>query len=85
MPDPDQAMTRLTKLLVGAGQLTSVLAVVDRVFQRAPHLAKEIQNTVEEEGGNETVKKRRLIELTVDKVITFNVLHDVLFSAFFPR
>ena len=85
MPDHDQAVTRLTKLLVGAGQLTSVLEVVDRVFQRAPHLAKEIQNTVEEEGGNETVKKRRLIEVTVDKVITFNVLHDVLFSAFFPR
>ena len=84
MPDHEQALTRLTKLLEGAGQLTSVLAVVDRVFQRAPHLAKEIKDTVEEEGGNKTVKKRRLIELTVDKVITINVLH-VLFSAFFPR
>ena len=86
MPDiagPDQALARLTKLLEGAGQLTSVLAVVDRVFQRAPHLAKEIKDTVEEEGGNKTVKKRRLIELTVDKVITINVLH-VLFSAFLP-
>ena len=83
MPDHDHAVTRLTKLLVGAGQLTGVLEVVDRVFQRAPHLAKEIQNTVEEEGGNETVKKRRLIELTVDKVITINVLH-VSSSAFLP-
>ena len=84
MPDHEQALTRLTKLLEGAGQLTSVLAVVDRVFQRAPHLAKEIKDTVEEEGSNKTVKKRRLIEVTVDKVITINVLH-VLFSAFFPR
>ena len=83
MPDPDQALSRLTKLLEGAGQLSSVLAVVDRVFQRAPHLAKEIRDTVEEEGGNKTVKKRRLIELTVDKVITINVIH-VLFSAFLP-
>ena len=82
MPDHEQALTRLTKLLEGAGQLTSVLAVVDRVFQRAPHLAKEIKDTVEEEGGNKTVKKR-LIEVTVDKVITINVLH-VLFSAFLP-
>ena len=75
MPDvagPDQALSRLTKLLEGAGQLSSVLEVVDRVFQRAPHLAKEIRDTVEEEGGNKTVKKRRLIELTVDKVITIN-------------
>ena len=69
MPDPDQALTRLTKLLEGAGQLTSVLAVVDRVFQRAPHLAKEIKDTVEEEGGNKTVKRRRLVELTADKVL----------------
>ena len=83
MPDPDQALSRLTKLLEGAGQLSSVLEVVDRLFQRAPDLAKEIKDTVEEEGGNKTAKKRRLIELTVDKVITINVLH-VLFSAFLP-
>ena len=70
MPDHEQALTRLTKLLEGAGQLTSVLAVVDRVFQRAPDLAKEIKDTVEQEGGNKTVKKRRLVELTIDKVLT---------------
>ena len=71
MPDvagPDQALSRLTKLLEGAGQLSSVLEVVDRLFQRAPDLAKEIKDTVEEEGGNKTAKKRRLVELTVDKV-----------------
>ena len=67
MPDPDQALSRLTKLLEGAGQLSSVLEVVDRLFQRAPNLAKEIKDTVEEEGGNKTLKKRRLVELTVDK------------------
>ena len=79
----DQVLAKLTKLLEGAGQLLGV--VVDRVFQRAPDLAKEIKDTVEEEGGNKTVKKRRLIEVTVDKVITIDILHDVLFSAFFPR
>ena len=71
MPDvagPDQALSRLTKLLEGAGQLSSVLEVVDRLFQRAPDLAKEIKDTVEEEGGNKTLKKRRLVELTVDKI-----------------
>ena len=66
--DHDQALARLTKLLEGAGQLLGV--VVDRVFQRAPDLAKEIKDTVEEEGGNKTVKKRRLVELTADKVLT---------------
>ena len=73
MPDiagPDQALSRLTKLLERAGQLSSVLEVVERVFQRAPHLAKEIEDTVEEEGGNKTAKKRRLVELTVEKVLT---------------
>ena len=65
--DHDQALARLTKLLEGAGQLLGV--VVDRVFQRAPDLAKEIKDTVEEEGGNKTVKKRRLVELTADKVL----------------
>ena len=65
--DHDQALARLTKLLEGAGQLLGV--VVDRVFQRAPHLAKEIKDTVEEEGGNKTVKRRRLVELTADKVL----------------
>ena len=65
--DHDQALARLTKLLEGAGQLLGV--VLDRVFQRAPHLAKEIKDTVEEEGGNKTVKRRRLVELTADKVL----------------
>ena len=65
--DHDQALARLTKLLEGAGQLLGV--VVDRVFQRAPDLAKEIKDTVEEEGGNKTVKRRRLVELTADKVL----------------
>ena len=66
-PDHEQALAKLTKLLEGAGQLLGV--VVDRVFQRAPHLAKEIKDTVEEEGGNKTVKRRRLVELTADKVL----------------
>ena len=89
MPDvagPDQALSRLTKLLEGAGQLSSVLEVVDRLFQRAPQLAKEIKDTVEEEGGNKTLKKRRLVELTVDKARKMkkrNVSH-ILYSAF-PR
>ena len=65
--DHDQALARLTKLLEGAGQLLGV--VLDRVFQRAPDLAKEIKDTVEEEGGNKTVKRRRLVELTADKVL----------------
>ena len=65
--DHDQALAKLTKLLEGAGQLLGV--VLDRVFQRAPDLAKEIKDTVEEEGGNKTVKRRRLVELTADKVL----------------
>ena len=88
MPDiagPDQALARLTKLLEGAGQLTSVLEVLDRVFQRAPYIAKEIKDTVEEEGGNKTVKKRRLVELTVDKVLTKVPCSLYLFYFLSPR
>ena len=85
MPDHEQALTRLTKLLEGAGQLTSVLEVVDRVFQRAPDIAKEIKDTVEEKGGNKTDKKRRLVELTADKVLTKVPCSLYLFYFLSPR
>ena len=43
--------------------------VVERIFQRVPELVQELEDQVEEEGGGMVVRKKRLAELVVDKVV----------------
>ena len=45
-----------------------MLEVINRIFQRAPLLVEDLEDQVEEEGGGTAARKRRLIEVTVDKV-----------------
>ena len=44
------------------------MEVINRIFQRAPQLVEDLEDEVEEEGGGTAARKRRLIEVTVDKV-----------------
>ena len=42
--------------------------VVRRIFQKVPNLLKDLEDQVEEEGGGQYAKKRKLIELVLEKV-----------------
>ena len=42
---------------------------MERIFQRVPELVQELEDQVEEEGGGMVVRKKRLAELVVDKVV----------------
>ena len=46
--------------------------VVRRIFQKVPNLLKDledqVEDQVEEEGGGQYAKKRKLIELVLEKV-----------------
>ena len=42
--------------------------IVGRIFQRVPELVQELEDEVEEEGGGHAARKRKLIDLVLDKV-----------------
>ena len=42
--------------------------VVGRIFQRVPDLLQELDDQVEEEGGGQAARKRKLVELVLEKV-----------------
>jgi len=68
--NPDEArVDRLKKLFESAGPYSKVLGVVERIFQRAPELVQELEEQVEEEGGSLVSRKRRLVELIVEKIV----------------
>ena len=71
-------LMRLQRMLETAGHYPSVLKAIQRLFQKVPHLVKEMTDTMEEEGyedagiivpgAHRPKYKTRLIELTVEKV-----------------
>jgi len=61
-------ITVLSKMLNSAGNYDKVLKVVERIFQRNPHMVSEMTTVVEEEGGGHNVRKRRLIELATENI-----------------
>ena len=67
---------RFQKMLESAGHYGTVLSAVKRLFQKVPHLVSDMLEVMQEEGFNRVKDpqcqcrdhKRRLIELTVEKV-----------------
>ena len=55
-------------MLQSAVDYDKVLKVVERIFQRNPHMVSEMTTVVEEEGGGHNVRKRRLIELATENI-----------------
>ena len=47
---------------------SKVQMVVGRIFQKVPNLLKDLEDQVEEEGGGQSARKRKLIELVLEKV-----------------
>ena len=58
----------ISKMLQSAGHYDKVLKVIERIFQRNPHMVTEMTAVVEEEGGGLLVRKRRLIELATENI-----------------
>ena len=50
------------------GVYSKVQMVVGRIFQRVPNLLEELEDHVEEEGGGQSARKRKMIELVLEKV-----------------
>ena len=55
--------------IIFSGHYSKLLIVVERIFQRVPELVQELEDQVEEEGGGMLVRKKKLAELVVDKVV----------------
>lgn len=53
-------------LLIGV--YSKVQMVVGRIFQRVPNLLEKLEDLVEEEGGGQIARKRKMIELVLEKV-----------------
>ena len=69
----DVLTSRLRPLLMRVGNCDNVMNVVERVFQRAPDIVKEIRDTMEEEAASgsvrtQIVRKSTLLDIVCDKV-----------------
>ena len=64
----DYQLLRFQKLLESAGAYPEVVETVSRIFQRIPHLTQELSTKAEDEETSLSLRKRRFIELVVDKV-----------------
>ena len=64
-----------------SGAYSNLQMIVGRIFQRVPDLVQELEDEVEEAGGGHAARKRKLIDLVLDKVGCSKLWSSGLFSS----